>query len=207
MPIPDLLLAIANNALALLIIIDPLGGLPVFLALERDADPARRHRLINLIMGVAALILVLAATLGRGLLRLFNVGLPELMIAGGLLLTLIGTDLIFRFLPRRDDDPESIGVVPLACPLLAGPGAIVTTMLMVERNPLPYNYLIVFASVSLALAVSWISFYYSEFFIRLLRVRGLMILAKLVGILVTAIGIHFVLQGLGDFWRICQTGR
>ena len=201
---PDLLTAILNSTIALLIIIDPLAGLPVFLALERDPDPVVRRRTINLIMWVAFLILALAATIGRRLLQLFNVGMPELMVAGGLLLTLIGMDLIFRFLPRRSGDPESLGIVPLACPLLAGPGAIVTVMLMIERNPVPFNYLIAFVSMTIAVGISWVTFYHSEFLIRLLRARGLLILGKLVGILVTAIGVHFVLNGLGAFWQAYQ---
>jgi len=202
----ELLLTIARDATALLIIIDPLGAVPVFVAIERDADARGRHRMINMTMLVALLILALSATIGRGLLGLFSVGLPELQIAGGLLLTLIGMDLIFGFLPQRHDDADTAGIVPLACPLLAGPGAIVTTMLLIQRHAAPHNFIIAFSTIVLALGVSWLVFYYSGFVIRLLGARGLLVLAKLVGILVTAIGAHFVLQGLGDFWRVCTLG-
>jgi multiple antibiotic resistance protein len=202
-----LLLTIARDATALLIIVDPLGSVPVFVTMEGSADAGRRRRALNLTMFVAMLILVLSATIGQGLLGLFNVGLPELMIAGGLLLTLIGMDLIFGFLPQHYHDSETMGIVPLACPLLAGPGAIVTTMLMIERHPTPHNYLIAFVSIVVTLGIAWGILYYSGFFIRLLGERGLLILGKLVGILVTAIGVHFVLQGLGDFWRLCTLGR
>ncbi len=77
--------------------------------------------------------------------------------------------------------------------------AIVTTMLMIQRQPLPQNYIIAAASIALALGASWVVFAFSAFFLRVLGARGSLILAKLMGILVTAIGTHYVLQGLHDF--------
>jgi len=190
---------ILREATALLIILDPLGGLPVFMALLREAEEATRRRTANLIISVTWLILGLAATIGRGLLSLFGVGLPEMLIGGGLLLMFIGIDLVFGIFPHRRDDVESAGIVPLATPLLAGPGAIVSVMLLIERHPLPFNYIITFGAVLLALSVCWIVFRYSDIFFRILGARGLLILTKLVGILVTGIGTHFVLAGWTKF--------
>lgn len=194
-----LLLAIVQSAVALFIIIDPLGGLPVFAALVRDMEASAQRRTVNLGVAVAAFILILFATIGRPLLGLFSVGLPELMIAGGIMLGIIGLDEIFGIIPDRQTSREAMGIVPLACPLLAGPGAIITTMLMIQRQPLPQNYVIAAASIALALGASWVVFAFSAFFLRVLGVRGSLILAKLMGILVTAIGTHYVLQGLHDF--------
>lgn len=196
----ELLAATLQNAVALFIIIDPMGVLPIFAALVRDMDRPTRGRTVNLGVAVAVAILIVFATIGRPVLGLFGVGLAELMIAGGVMLALIGLDEIFGIIHSRETRREDIGIVPLACPLLAGPGAIVTTMLMMQRTPSPYNFIIVFASIILAMGASWAFFYYSGFFLRVLGSRGSLILAKLMGILITAIGTHFVMQGIADFW-------
>lgn len=201
-----LLTAIIQNSVALFIIIDPLGVLPIFASLVRDMHPHDQRRTVTVGVLVAGLILMLMATLGRPVLGLFGVGVPELMIAGGIMLGLIGLDEIFGIITSRGTTREDVGIVPLACPLLAGPGAIVTTMLIIQRQPVPYNYLVAAASITLALAASWLVFAYSRLLLRVLGPRGSTILAKLMGILVTAIGTHFVLQGLLDFWSGAAPG-
>jgi multiple antibiotic resistance protein len=196
----ELLLAIAQNAVALFIIIDAVGVLPIFAAVVCDLDDRDRGRAVNQGVLVAGLILLLFATLGRPALNLFSVGLPELMIAGGVMLLIIGLDAIFGFMAHLTTYQENVGIVPLACPLIAGPGAIVTTMLMIQRNPFPTNYLIALASIALALGGTWLILYFTRPLMRVLGTRGTLILAKLMGVLVTAIGTHFILQGLVDFW-------
>lgn len=198
--------AIAQNAVALFVIIDPLGGLPIFAALLREMDSSGRRYSVNVSVLVAVLILLLFATIGRRVLGLFGVGLPELMIAGGVMLAIIGLDEIFGFMAGLKTYSENVGIVPLACPLLAGPGAIVTTMLAIQRNPFPANYIIALAGIVLAMGASWLILLYTDPLMRVLGDRGSLILAKLMGILVTAIGTHFVLQGLLDFWRASGGG-
>ncbi|MEN6304003.1 MAG: MarC family protein [Armatimonadia bacterium] len=195
-----LLTAIAQDAVALFIIVDPVLVLPLFAALLKGMSRSERSRTINLGVLVAALILILFATIGRPVMSLFGVGLPEFMAAGGVMLFLIGLDEIFGLLGHLGTYQENIGIVPLACPLLAGPGAIVTTMLIVQRNPFPTNYLILSCAIVLALGATWVIFYYTEPLMRILGTRGSLILGKLMGILVAAIGTHFILQGLADFW-------
>lgn len=97
----ELSLAVAQSALALFIIIDAPGGLPVFMGLVRGMEPRARGRTVNLGVAVAVLILFIFATLGRRLLGLFGVGIPEMMVAGGLMLAVLGLDEIFAFIPDR----------------------------------------------------------------------------------------------------------
>ncbi|MHB8997831.1 MAG: MarC family protein [Armatimonadota bacterium] len=200
MEIRELLLATAQNAVALFIIIDAVGVLPIFAAVVCDLDDRERRRAVNQGVLVASLILLVFATLGRPVLHLFAVGLPELMIAGGVMLLIIGLDEIFGFMSHSKTYRENVGIVPLACPLIAGPGAIVTTMLIIQRNPFPSNYIIALLSIALALGGTWVVLYFMRPLMNILGTRGTLILAKLMGVLVTAIGTHFILQGLVDFW-------
>ena len=202
----EFLRATVQNAVALFIIIDAVGLLPIFAALLVGMERRERHAAVNLGVIVAILILILFATAGRPVLGMFGVGLPELMTAGGVMLLVIGLDEIFGFMAHLKTYRESVGIVPLACPLLAGPGAIVTTMLIIERNPFPANYGIALLSIALAMAGSWLILYNTEPLMRVLGSRGTLILAKLMGILVTAIGIHFILKGLTDFWTARPMG-
>lgn len=200
MTIQQFLQATAVNAVALFIIIDAVGLLPIFAALLGGLSAPERRSAVNVGVVVAIIILILFATAGRPVLSLFGVGLPELMIAGGVMLLIIGLDEIFGFMAHLKTYHESVGIVPLACPLLAGPGSIVTTMLIIQRNPFPANFGIAFASIALAMGASWLILYHTDPLMRILGARGTLILGKLMGILVTAIATHFMLQGVTDFW-------
>jgi multiple antibiotic resistance protein len=197
----QLFLHIAQTAVALFVIMDPLGGVPIFAALLRGQTPGQRRRNVNVGVAVAALILLLFATVGRPVLGLFDVGVPELMVAGGVMLVIIGLNEVFEFLGRESGYRENLGIVPMACPLLAGPGAIVTVMLTIQRHPFPENYAIAFGSIALAMGAAWLVVARTHWLMDLLGERGAAVLGKLMGILAAAIGTHFVLQGLADFWR------
>ncbi len=196
----ELVMHITRSAVALFVIMDPLGGVPIFAALLRGQTPHERRRNANMGVAVAALILMLFATVGQPVLGLFGVGVPELLVAGGLMLVIIGLNEVFDFLGRDSAYRQNLGVVPMACPLLAGPGAIVTVMLAVQRHPFPHNYLIALGSMVVALGAAWLVVSQTCRLMHLLGERGAAVLSKLMGILATAIGTHFVLQGLADFW-------
>lgn len=202
-----LLAAVVQNAVALFIIIDPFGALPVFAGLMRDMPSVRQRQTINLGVVVAIIILLIMAIVGRRVLSLFGVGLPELMVAGGIMLVIIGLDEIFGLIRRAQATPHDVGIVPIACPLLAGPGSIVTVMLAIQRNPYPFNYAVALSGIALAMGAAWLVLYNTTFLMQILGSRGSLILAKLMGILVTAIGTHFVLQGLMDFWQTHPSAR
>ncbi len=199
-----LLIKIGQTALALFVIIDPLGGLPVFASLLRSMPPQRQRQTVNMGVLVAVLILLLFATVGMRMLGLFDVGLPELMIAGGVMLMIVGLNEVFGFLPETSTYRENVGIVPMACPLLAGPGAIVTLMLAMKQTPPPAGYVVMLAGVALAMGASWLILRYTHALIGVLGTRGSLVVAKLMGIVVTAIGAHFILRGVMDFWTQTQ---
>lgn len=192
----EILIAIGETSLALFIIIDPIGNLPIISGLFGQFTPEEQRRSIDTSVLVSAAILLGFAALGLQLLRIFGVGFNEMLIAGGLLFIVIGADMLFDLLPTSTCDARTVCVVPVASPLLAGPGAITTTLVAVQANPFPMNYLIATAAVVLALAASWLILRRVEQITRMLGERGALIVGKLMGIVVTAIAVSFITRGI-----------
>lgn len=191
-----ILIAIGEASLTLFIIIDPIGNLPIISALFRQFSAEEQRRSIDTSVLVSGAILLGFAALGLQLLRIFGVGLSEMLIAGGLLFLVIGMDMLFGFLPAATCDARTVCIVPVASPLLAGPGAITTVLVTVQGHPFPLNYLITAAAVVIALGVGWLILRRVEAITRLLGERGSLVVGKLMGIVVTAIAVSFIVRGI-----------
>ena len=187
---------VALTSITLFIIIDPLGGLPVFAGLLKGMSRPEQRRTAHTAVGVSFLILMLFSTIGMKVLGLFDVGIEELMVAGGLMLLIIALNEIFGFLPARPAEQEEVGIIPMACPLIAGPGAITTVMLTMQRLEAPYSFVVVTAGICLALFAVWAILLGVNPLSRLLGRRGSLILGKLMGIVLAAIATSFIVRGI-----------
>lgn len=201
----EMLIAIGETSLTLFIIIDAIGNLPIISSLFRQFTAEEQRRSIDTSVLVSAAILLGFAALGLQLLRIFGVSVNEMLIAGGLLFLLIGMNMLFDLLPNATCDPRTVCIVPVASPLLAGPGAITTVLVTVQANPFPFNYLVAVASVMVALSVSWLILRRVESITRLLGERGALISGKLMGIVVTAIAVSFIVRGIEGIMTSMQS--
>jgi multiple antibiotic resistance protein len=192
----EILIAIGETSLALFIIIDPIAGLPIISSLFRQFSPDEQRRSIDTSILVSAGILLGFGALGLQLMRILGVSFNEMLIAGGLLFLVLGMDMLFGLLPNAQCDPRTVCIVPVASPLLAGPGAITTTLVAVQRFPSPTGYLIAAAAVVVALFASWLILRRVDELTRLLGERGALIIGKLMGIVVTSIAVSFVVRGV-----------
>lgn len=192
----EILITIGEASLTLFIIIDPIGNVPIISALFAHFSPEEQRRSIDTSVLVSGGILLGFAALGLQLLRIFGVDVNEMLIAGGILFLIIGIDMLFNLLPASTCDPRTVCIVPVASPLLAGPGAITTVLVTVQGNPFPLNYLIAAASVVIALGAGWLVLRRVEQVTRLLGDRGALIVGKLMGIVVTAIAVSFIVRGV-----------
>ena len=192
----EILIAIGETSLALFIIIDPIAGLPIISSLFRPFSPDEQRRSIDTSILVSAGILLGFGALGRQLMRILGVSFHEMLIAGGLLFLVLGMDMLFGLLPNAQCDPRTVCIVPVASPLLAGPGAITTTLVAVQRVPSPTGYLIAAAAVVVALFASWLILRRVDELTRLLGERGSLIIGKLMGSVVTSIAVSFVVRGV-----------
>ena len=187
---------ILRAAIALFIIIDPIGLIPVFMAVTHDATSGERRSIITQAILVAFCLSLIFAFAGTGVLSLFDITISDFKIAGGILLLVIALRIIneAHYGVNAGGRP---GVVPLAVPLLTGPGAITTIIVLIGTGGL-------WATVSalvLVFLVTYIVFRYVDYLYLILGKTGSDVFAKIMGILLAAIAIQFVREGIQDICR------
>ena len=177
----------------LLVIIDPAGTVPLFLGLTRGRSARTRHKLAWQAAAVAFGVIVVFALFGQTILNYLGVGLPALEGAGGLLLLLVALEL----LTGRGDDPmpqgdTNVAMVPLGTPLLAGPGAIVATMLYVQRVHHFTDVVSLGLAIIAVFVVVWLAMRFSTVIQRVLTDNGVELLTRISGLLLSAIAVQLV---------------
>jgi MarC family membrane protein len=192
----------------LFVITDPPGMVPIFLALT-GAMPARdRNRAGWQAVVLAGGVIVVFAVAGQQILRYLGIDLPALQGAGGLLLVLVSLQL----LTGQAEDPEqvhttNVALVPLGTPLLAGPGAIVATMLFVRRAHHLPDYLSIAAAILLVLVVVWLVLRFCGVIVRVLRPSGIEVLTRIAGLLLAAIAVQLIADAIDSFVRLYTAGH
>ena len=179
----------------LFVIIDPAGTVPVFLGLTRGRSRQDRNQLAWQATVVAFGVIVAFALFGRTILDYLGVGLAALQGAGGLLLILVALELLTGKAGEPSDaeiDRANVAFVPLGTPLLAGPGAIVATMLFVQRvHGVGDGLALAGAMAAVALTV-WVALRFALAIHRLLRDNGVELLTRIAGLLLAAIAVQLV---------------
>ena len=188
----------------LLVITDPPGIVPVFIAMTADHSATERKRLAWQAAVVALGVIVVFAVFGRQILAYLGVQLPSLQAAGGLLLLLVALEL----LTGKADPAElertkaNVAFVPLGTPLLAGPGAIVATMLFVQRIGSVGGAVAFGAAIVAVVAALWLAMRFSGVILRLLRGSGVELLTRIAGLLLSAIAVQLIVDAVRTLIRI-----
>jgi MarC family membrane protein len=188
----------------LLVITDPPGIVPVFIAMTADHTATERKRLAWQAAVVALGVIVVFAVFGRQILAYLGVELPSLQAAGGLLLLLVALEL----LTGKADPAElertkaNVAFVPLGTPLLAGPGAIVATMLFVQRIGSVGGAVAFGAAIVAVVAALWLAMRFSGVILRLLRGSGVELLTRIAGLLLSAIAVQLIVDAVRTLIRI-----
>ncbi len=185
----------------LFVVIDPVGLVPLFIALTRDMTPQRRRRIGWRALAIAAALLLIFGLAGESILTVIGISLPAFRIAGGMLLFLTALDMLFERrterregqAPTQEDDPS---VFPLATPLLAGPGALATMILLVGQDASATHMLVIQLAMLAVLGIAAALFALADPIARLLGRTGTMVLTRLFGMLLAALSIQFVIDGL-----------
>ncbi len=188
----------------LFVVIDPIGLAPLFVALTRGADPGHRRAVGLRACVIAAVILTLFGLLGEAVLGFAGISLAAFRIAGGVLLFLTALDMLFdRRTKRREDqhpNADDPSVFPLATPLIAGPGAIATMILLTSRPGADAVWVISIHAVMLAVVgLSYLFFLAADPVERLLGPVGINVVTRLFGMLLAALAVQFVMDGIGAF--------
>jgi multiple antibiotic resistance protein len=184
----------------LFVIMDPVGTVPVFLSLTGGYEPPRVRRAARQAVLVSFAVISVFAFFGQRILGYLHVSLPALQCAGGLLLLLVALEL----LTGRSEDPmqegdTNVALVPLGTPLLAGPGAIVATMVFSKRVHDLGDFTAVGLAVIAVHLCIWVAMAFSIPILRLLRDSGILLVTRIAGLLLSAIAVQLVADAVHAF--------
>jgi multiple antibiotic resistance protein len=184
----------------LLVIMDPPGMVPVFIALVGFRTKAQIAKAAFLAVATSLLVIVAFAVFGEQVLRYLHISLPAFQGAGGLLLLLVALELLTGKStdPERSDD-SSVAMVPLGTPLLAGPGAIVATILAVRQADNTGQNMAIAAAIIAVHIIVYLSLRYSGLISRILRPAGIMIITRVAGLLLAAIAVQLIADAVFGF--------
>lgn len=197
--------ALVTTFVTLFVVIDPIAVAPLFVALTRGMTEAQRRRIALRAILVAFGMLAIFGLAGNQLLAAVGIGMPAFRISGGILLFLMAVDMLFEKRSERrerrteEEDGPDPSVFPLATPMIAGPGALATVILLAGQHAGNALALLEVALVVvLVLALTYVLFRAGGLIERLLGHSGIVVLTRLFGILLAALAVQFVLNGLAD---------
>jgi len=188
----DLALSLVQVFIMLFVIMDPPGCIPIFMALTKDVSKEERERELNHAVAVASILLLLFAFLGKVVLDVLGITLNSFMIAGGILLLFIAFDLLRGEHKYGVRGGPSVGAVPLGIPLLAGPGAITAVMVIIQSYGVGFVLFAIFS----AIVATKLVLGQSERIFRIIGKVGSEVLSRVMGIIVAAIAIQFIMDGI-----------
>ncbi|MGE5830658.1 MAG: MarC family protein [Micromonosporaceae bacterium] len=191
---------IGETFVTLLVITDPPGMVPIFVALTGALPARERNRAAWQAVALGAGVIIFFAVAGQQVLAYLGIELPALQGAGGLLLLLVALQL----LTGQTDDPNrqatsNVALVPLGTPLLAGPGAIVATMLFVQRADGLGDYLSIALAIVLVFVAVWLILRFSGVIVQVLRPGGIEVLTRIAGLLLAAIAVQLIADAVAAF--------
>lgn len=196
---------------ALLAIVNPVGTVPIFINLTANQDPASRKRNSFTAALAMAIILVVVLFSGDAVLHFFGISVGSFRVGGGILILLMAISMLHAKLSnvrqtREEEldtaDRDSIAVVPMATPLLAGPGAISTVILYAQHNPGPARSVLLFSVVLLVALVTGLLLRMAPVIDRILGKTGINIVTRLMGLIMAAMGVEFIAQGIKQLFPL-----
>ncbi|WP_038058279.1 MarC family protein [Thermus amyloliquefaciens] len=193
-----------KSFLTLFVVVDPVGLVPVFLALAGDRPPRKQAQIARKAVLVAGGLMVSFFFFGRGLLEYLGISLEALRIAGGILLFRIATEMVFAHHERETEEEKDearlradISVFPLAIPLIAGPGALASVLILaLEARKEPLGYAVVLSTVVLVLALAYVFLRLAVQVRRALGRTGVNVVTRVLGILLAALAVQYVADGV-----------
>ncbi|HEY0758940.1 MAG TPA: MarC family protein [Acidisarcina sp.] len=194
-------------------LVDPFAAIPTFLAITADSEPKNRQRMATRASLTCFIVLTSFALAGRYIFRMFGITLPAFEIAGGLIMLLIGIDMLEAKRSPTQESPgeaqqatakEDAGIVPLGIPMLAGPGAISSVMVLVGKAPGLWEILAILCSIAITALASFGVLSGADRVRNILGETGIRILVRIMGLLLVALAMQFFVNGLTDLGVIAR---
>src|SRR5215469_14939751 len=194
-------------------LVDPFAALPTFLAVTEGQDSRRRIRTARRASLTAWVVLSLFAFIGQYIFKLFGISLPAFEIAGGVILLLIGLDMLeAKRSPTQEATgdaeaavaKEDAGIVPLGIPMLAGPGAIASVMVLVGQAQNRWQMVAILVSIFITAAICYLVLGNSNRVAKALGDTGIRILVRIMGLLLVALAVQYFVNGMADLGVIVR---
>ncbi|MGC4047379.1 MAG: MarC family protein [Armatimonas sp.] len=198
-----------KTIVALIVVVEPLGAAPLFLSLTQHQTPQQRNHTARRAIFAVFLILLISALIGKYLLELFGISLASFKVAGGVLFLFMGLEMINAQPSRSRQTPEEaeeaehredIAIVPMALPQLAGPGAIGSVILLAQKGPFFPHILWVTLIITVVCLAAWLCLVLAAPIGKGLGKTGLNILTRIMGLVVVAVAVEFVIGGIKTLW-------
>ena len=192
---------------AIFFVVDPMGVIPIFIAMTRNDSPEKRREMARRASIVAFFVLTLFAVAGTLIFKVFGVTLGAFKVAGGVLLLLTSIEML-RAQPQRTRvtpeeereglEKEDVAIVPLAIPLLAGPGSIATVTALMGRAGRKAFAVPVVLSIAVTCLASYLMLVAADRISRLMGVTGLNVMNRVIGLIIGALAVQFMFDGVRD---------
>jgi multiple antibiotic resistance protein len=192
-------------------LVDPIAAVPTFLAMTAAENEAERRRTARRAALTCFVVLTLFALAGALIFQLFGITLPAFKIAGGIILLLIGLEMLQARRSLTKETPpeteaglakEDAGIIPMGVPMLAGPGAISAVMVFQSQSGGWIHSTILFLAIAITAAASYLILAAGSRVSRMMGETGIRIMMRMMGLLLTAIAVQFMVNGLSDLGLI-----
>lgn len=191
---------------SILFLVDPIAVVPAYLAFVRSETPERRKATARAACVAAGITLIVFASAGDVILKMFGVTLPAFRIAGGFILWLVAMDMLRAKRSTQEgteelmegQQKEDVGITPLGIPMLAGPGAMSTVMVLGAQAGTPASKVIVHGSIVLTMLISWAMLRGGDKVFARLGESGIRVATRVMGLLLAAVAVQFVISGAQD---------
>ena len=193
---------------SIFVIVNPVAGLITFISLTSEMTADERNATVKRSVTVACLLAIVFAVSGELILRFFGITVDCLRVAGGILLFTVALDMMHARVSRESVTAEEIrdatrredvSIFPIAIPLLAGPGAITTVILVMRAGAAPELKMLVILAILLTFAISYITFRFANRINKIMGVTGSLVITRVMGLFLGAIAVNFVSIGA---WNI-----
>ena len=191
---------------SILFLVDPIAVVPTFLAITQGETVERRQATARRACLAATILLVVFAAAGNLIFRAFGITLPAFRIAGGAILWLVAMDMLRGERPTQESAEEidegirkeDVAFTPLAMPLLAGPGAISTVMVLAGQARTPARAAVVYASIVVTLLISWIMLRVGDRVMMRFGQTGIRVIMRIMGLMLAAVAVQFIVTGIRE---------
>lgn len=185
------ILALVSVAVSMIFIMDPFASLPMFLSVTKGLDSKTVNSYCNRAILVAGILLFVFIFIGEPFMDLFGISMDSFRVAGGLVLIMMGVELIFALKLSSSRGEEDAPWVIIATPVLTGPGVITASILFTTE----YGYPLVIIAGLVALFVTWLLLRSAPYIMRAVGERPLNIMSRIVGLLIAGLGVEYIFQG------------